>query len=362
MVRNLRRSAFTLIELLVVIAIIAILIGLLLPAVQKVREAAARVKCQNNLKQIGLAAHNYQSAFSILPPGYLGPLPNCHFNVAGCDIFGAQDVGVLMFLLPYMEQDNVYRLALNGGPGIPTPYPPGDYLAVNKAYPAWWNFESTWAAAQSKIPTFLCPSNSITDGSEVSTGTGVVLHTYSPSGTPGNTAYGAVIGYFAGPTPLGITNYVGVPGACGVGAINSSPSDGPGANLGLYVGVFTNRSKNKIENCPDGSSNTAFFGEAVGGTLTGQQDFCLSWMGVGIEMAKFGIAPGPVNKNGGWQYFSSKHTSITNFAFGDGSVRAVLNGATQQRNPTAPGSDWYQLQQVAGMQDGLSNSTAGILP
>jgi prepilin-type N-terminal cleavage/methylation domain-containing protein len=130
-----RWRGFTLIELLVVIAIIAVLVGLLVPAVQKVRAAAARMSCANNLHQIGIALHNYHASFDKFPGAYV--------NVTG------KGTGSLnYFLLPYMEQDNIYKL--------------GTVLPINTnpqpdAY--WGNFNSLQTPAANTIKTFLCPSD-----------------------------------------------------------------------------------------------------------------------------------------------------------------------------------------------------------
>ena len=118
--RIISRKGFTLIELLVVIAIIGVLIGLLLPAVQKVREAANRASCQNNLKQIGLALHNYHDAFKRFPPGYVDANTKTSADMGGTpDNDLGPGWGWASFLLPNLEQGNVYdRINFSVGVGM----------------------------------------------------------------------------------------------------------------------------------------------------------------------------------------------------------------------------------------------------
>src|ERR1700694_4305999 len=108
-----QRRGFGMIELLIVIAIIAILIALLLPAVQKVREAASRTQCINNMKQIGLGYHNFESTFKRLPPLYGGSNGSTVVNSLK---FPSVWASTHVFLLPYIEQDNLYKKMMVGSP------------------------------------------------------------------------------------------------------------------------------------------------------------------------------------------------------------------------------------------------------
>ncbi len=283
--KSFRRTGFTLIELLVVIAIIAILIGLLLPAVQKIREAAARMKCSNNLKQIALAAHNYASANTYLPPGYLGP----KVPIPAYGDLGYQEVGCLALMLPYLEQDNVYRQMQSGMPS--------DYFSTTAVYPGWWGYSSTWNMAHTHISTFLCPSDSAESRSN---GTYVLFEAEADN---------QYHGWYFGPpdnTDLGLTNYVGVAGYY--------------PTVPQYNGLMTSRSKVSLEQltAADGASNTILFGEALGDSdAQPEVNHNVSWM-AGCQVTGYGLTQ-PAH----WWTFGSKHTGVVQFALGDGSVRSV---------------------------------------
>jgi prepilin-type processing-associated H-X9-DG protein len=368
-----RRTAFTLIELLVVIAIIIILIGLLLPAVQMVRESAARTRCANNLKQLGLAAHNYAGCKGRLPPGQLGAI-----NGQSADVFDAQGVSSLFLMLPYLEQDVLYRQftvdANENGLGPATGR-------------QWWSKNPDFTLSFTRVKSFICPSDEVTSATETAAGPVIVLQP-DPT-TPGTNAI--TIGFFPNGNTLdvGKTNYTGVAGALGDNVSTASPTDGPGLNLQAFVGVMTNRSKMQLSDvtAADGCSNTLMFGEGLGGQAAdesywaelmaptvGQRDFVWSWIGVGSLGTKFGLSPGGSKLGtGGPHFFGSRHTGRVQFAMCDGSVRSLSPAGTCSRNPLPAGSvshgfpdavaqrtDWCILQQLAGMRDGYVADTGAI--
>ena len=345
-----RRTAFTLIELLVVIAIIAMLIGLLLPAVQKVREAAARMQCQNNLKQIALASHNYHDANGAFPPGLnVSPNsqdPNPQYNFP--PPYAGPYTGCLAYLLPYIEQGNVYEelYAFDSGLFLPNStsrawaygYGPFDFQDPNVT-PSQWNGTGAGypKAANKSIKTYLCPSAPVVSAPYVADGSW-----FNANAQLGNQMWFDWVYNIPGyGRELGRTNYLGVGGAYGL-VPTSDTGHQPWAP---FTGIYYANSSTRFTDITDGTSNTLAFGESLGGLHNdGSREIELSWMGAGWLATCWGLAPiyGPGANDHDHHQFQSKHTGgIVNFAWADGHVSGISQTA-----------DYNAFIYASGMADG----------
>jgi prepilin-type N-terminal cleavage/methylation domain-containing protein len=304
----LRRRAFTLIELLVVIAIIAILIGLLLPAVQKIREAANRMKCSNNLKQIGLALHNYHDTMQKFPMGQRA---------------GVGAAGWRAEIFSYLEQDNVYK-----------------QLNINDVY-------NSAVLTNLIIPTYKCPSNSLPD---LQPQTWVTWWANRNHQVP---SYQGIMGAY--PDPNGNT-----------GAIYNSNYGGWWSNNGMLVMNYNTT----MADCTDGLSNTIIVAEQAAkvgtqdirngyytpwgsctvsqpiGTLPAGQDM---W-GVGLTCNAYAInsrttAAGSSQTYMGNTILNSSHSGGINALLSDGSVRFIADSI-----------DFNTFQRALCKADGIPNT------
>ncbi|MCE9566300.1 MAG: DUF1559 domain-containing protein [Planctomycetes bacterium] len=302
---------FTLIELLVVIAIIAILIGLLLPAVQKVREAAARMKCSNNLKQVAIGMHNYHSSYGQFPPGTLyagGQFPGYVFSANN------NEMSWVTFLLPYLEQQALFaKVDYNRNMGEPSP--------ANGAF-------DNSLVAKTALPTMVCPS----DLPETS----MVYGSWTRGNYVANYGIGPYVSVHTNPT-----------------AANSVPGgQGP-------IGV---NGKLPIEQITDGSSNTALLSELIrssGNDFRGMMHYPEGPLymhnytpnDLTPDLTRTGCTTIPVAPctaaHNAWNDRNiiltarSRHVGGVNMALCDGSVRFVTN--------SVPSATWKALGTISAI-------------
>lgn len=287
-----RPLGFTLVELLVVIAIIGVLVALLLPAVQQAREAARRMQCANNLKQLGLAAHNYHDTHLSFPSGDIFPeLDACRTGNAGpCDAGKAiPRIGWGTLILPYIEQAALYDAIRNASNEFSLGYTDPAVLPL----------------AQTPLSGYRCPSDIMGD---------INPHRRS----------------------VGTSNYIGVGGNTTHAAIDLWPAI-------YWNGVFSHNSKTNMRDITDGTSNTALFGERDG-AWDSNPSRQVAGIWIGVHQPQFPEGhfyfmndhvdvgninnPNPIDY---WRSFGSLHPGGAHFSLADGSVRFVsetINGET----------------------------------
>jgi prepilin-type N-terminal cleavage/methylation domain-containing protein/prepilin-type processing-associated H-X9-DG protein len=319
MCRRTFRTAFTLIELLVVLAIIGILLSLLLPAVQKVRESAARAQCQNNLKQLGLALHNYHDVNRCFPSGYLAMLP---YSDGATDT--APGWGWGAFLLPYLEQENLSR-------------------QLNFAQPV-----QSSPAIGTIVKVYVCPSD---------------LYPQGPFPLPDG--FGRTL-CLAAPTSYAA--------CCG--------NDDSDATAATGNGVFFRNSQVRLTDITDGTSETILLGERAWANANGiwagavpggviqrgpynpcQPNVPGAWYPAATLVLAHAHGNNPLvdaDGSAGLDDFSSKHTGGSNFLFADGSVHFIFTMPSDNPDGSYPALD-LQFQALGTRANGEVVNLADLM-